>query len=59
MFVGEIIVDGQFVRRCVWHTREMVCDDIFDTLFISNFEIKLLEEEDLMNESGLRVLFEH
>ena len=59
MFVGEVIVDGQFVRRCVWHTREIVGDDIFDTLFMSNFEIKLLKEEDPTDESGLCILLEH
>ena len=37
----------------------MIGDDIFDNFFISNFEIKLLEEEDPTNESGLCVFFEH
>ena len=59
MFVGEVIVDGLFVGRCIWHTKEMVGDDIFDTLLISNFEIKLLKEEDPTDESGLRILLEH
>ena len=39
--------------------REVIDDDIFDTLFFSNFEIKLLKEEDPKDESGLRVLFKH
>ena len=53
MFVKDVVIDGQFVRRCVWHTREMVGDDIFDTLFISSFEIKLLKEEDPTDELGV------
>jgi len=38
-------------------TREMVCNYILKTLFISNFEIKFLKEEDPTNELGLRILF--
>jgi len=59
LFIREVIIDGQFVGRCVWHTGEMVGDDILDTLFISNFEIKLLKEEDPTDELGLHILLEH
>ena len=53
MFIGEVIIDWQLIGRDVRNTREMIDDDIFDTLFISNFKIKLLKEEDSTNESGL------
>ena len=58
LFIGEVIIDWQLIGRGVWNTREMINDDIFDTLFISNFEIKFLEE-DPINELDLRILFEH
>ena len=53
------IVDWQLVERGVWHTREVISDDVFGTLFISNFEIKLLKGEEPTDESGLHVLLEH
>ena len=59
MFIGEVIIDWKLVGRGIWHTREVIGDDIFDTLFILNFEIKLLKEEDPINESGLCILLEH
>jgi len=59
LFIGKVIVEWQLVGRGVWNTREVIDDDVFDTLFISNFEIKLLKEEDPMNESGIHVLLEH
>jgi len=37
----------------------MIGDDIFDPLFISDFEIKLLKKEDPTNESGLPILLKH
>ena len=56
---GKLSLIGNSLEGGVWNTREMIDDDIFDIFFISNFEIKLLEEEDPTNELGLRIFFEH
>jgi len=45
--------------RGIGDTREMVSDNIFYTLFVSNFKIKFLKKEDPMNESGLGILLKH
>jgi len=37
----------------------VISDDIFDILFISNFEIKFLKKEDPTNELGLRILLKN
>ena len=59
LFIRKIVIDWQLVGRCVWDTREVIGDNVFDTLFISNFEIKLLKKEDPINKSVLRILLKH
>ena len=45
--------------RSIGDSREMVTDNVFYALFVSNLEIKFLKKKDLTNESGFDILLKH
>ena len=59
--IGNSLDDafGILERWSIWTSREIIYNNIFYTIFVSNLEIKLLKKKDPTNKVGFSILLKH